>query len=352
MQIRTEIEYDRGNQIGVGQGMNSEVFLADDPQLGGQFVAKEIAKSRLLNDVTLYFCEAQAMFAVDHPNIVPIQYASQTSTHVILTMPYYPNGSLGRRITAGPLDVRELVRVSLGILSGLEAIHIAGFVHFDLKPSNVLFDSIDTPLVADFGQARRISPSGSVTVPPLYPGGIPPEAYVSATGNYLSDIYQVGLLLYRAANGDAVYQRQIAGLDDATIRSRVIAGKLPDRNLFLPHVPKRVRTIIRKALQADPLKRYPSAHDLAVAIGRVPCDPVWHMNVDTTGNVSWRAQRAGRADLQVELKKNGSAAWDVGVYTISNGTIRRAKDPQKNERFGLAEASAMKHLTEVFRHLV
>ncbi len=110
--------------------------------------------------------------------------------------------------------------------------------------------------------------------------------------------------------------------------------------------------IIRKALQVDPIKRYLSAHDLAIAIGRVPCDPIWQMNVDAVGNIFWRAQRAGMADLQVELKKNGSIAWDVGVYTISDGTTRRAKDPKNNQRFGLAQVAAMKHVTEVFRRLV
>ena len=139
MQIRAELQYDRGNQIGVGQGVNSEVFLADDPQLGGQFAAKEISKVSLRNNLTAYFAEAQAMFAVTHPNIVPVQYACETNTHVVLTMPYYQNGSLESRIRRSPLNVLELIRISQGVLRGLAAIHHGSFVHFDLKPSNILF---------------------------------------------------------------------------------------------------------------------------------------------------------------------------------------------------------------------
>jgi len=55
MEILAEIRYERGNQIGIGQGMNSTVFLATDPQLQGPIAVKEIPKSRLGNSVPRYF---------------------------------------------------------------------------------------------------------------------------------------------------------------------------------------------------------------------------------------------------------------------------------------------------------
>jgi eukaryotic-like serine/threonine-protein kinase len=100
MQVVAQIQYTRCGQIGIGQGMNSTVFLAHDPQLCGYFAVKEIEKSRLGNDVTLYFAEAQAMFATSHPNIVPIQYACETVTHIVLAMPHFASGSLATRISS------------------------------------------------------------------------------------------------------------------------------------------------------------------------------------------------------------------------------------------------------------
>src|ERR1700681_3687670 len=112
MQVVAEIQYDRGNQIGVGQGMNSMVFLANDPQLGGQFAVKEIQKIKFGNDIDSYFAEAQTMFATANPSIVPIQYACQTTTHVALAMPYFANGSLAPRICDGPITIRGLIRMA------------------------------------------------------------------------------------------------------------------------------------------------------------------------------------------------------------------------------------------------
>ncbi len=88
MQVLASISYTKVSRIGVGQGMNSEVYLADDSQLGGQVAAKEIDKARFANP-TAYFNEAQTMFAVAHDNVVAVQYACQTATTISLVMPYY-----------------------------------------------------------------------------------------------------------------------------------------------------------------------------------------------------------------------------------------------------------------------
>ena len=172
--------------------MNSTVYLAYDPQLGGRFAAKEVQKCRFGKDIARYFSEAQVMFATSHPNVVPIQYACQIASHVVLAMPYFARGSLAFRISCSPITTRELIRVAQGVLHGVTRIHIAGFIHFDLKPSNVLFGNTDAPLVADFGQTRKILSNGIVQVPPMYRTGVPPEIWTSGVGTAMNDIYQGG----------------------------------------------------------------------------------------------------------------------------------------------------------------
>src|ERR1700730_2572036 len=106
MRVDGSISYTRVRQIGIGQVMNSTVYLADDPQLGGQVAAKEIEKSRFANQ-TLYFDETQAMFAVAHDNVIAVQYACQTPDIISLVMPYYRKGSLADRIQDRPLQLSE-----------------------------------------------------------------------------------------------------------------------------------------------------------------------------------------------------------------------------------------------------
>jgi serine/threonine protein kinase len=134
MQVFASVSYTKLKQIGIGQGMNSEVYLADDPQLGGKIAAKEIDKTRFANP-NRYFDEAQTMFAVAHDNVVAVQYACQTPTLISLVMPYYRKGSLADRIENCPLQLSEVQRVAQGVLAGLAHIHLAGYIHFIVRIS-------------------------------------------------------------------------------------------------------------------------------------------------------------------------------------------------------------------------
>src|ERR1039457_1403269 len=155
MEIVATIRYNKLSQIGIGQGMNSEVFLVHDPQLQGQLAVKEIPKQSFGNNLASYFEEAQAMFAGAHPNIVPIQYACESPGQICLAMPYYPIGSLARRIHVNPLALKGVLQAGDEILRGLSKIHFNGYLHLDLKPTNILFSDRGTAMIADFGQARQ-----------------------------------------------------------------------------------------------------------------------------------------------------------------------------------------------------
>lgn len=156
MEIVATIRYERLKQIGVGQGMNSEVFLAQDPQLQGQFAVKEIGKANFGNDISLYFDEARTMFAVSHPNVVPIQYACQSLNQICLAMPYYASGSLADAIKTDPLPLETALKAADEVLRGVSRIHQQRYLHLDLKPTNVLFSDRGAAMVADFGQARQV----------------------------------------------------------------------------------------------------------------------------------------------------------------------------------------------------
>lgn len=172
MRVDASISYKKICQIGIGQGLNSTVYLIDDPQLGGRLAAKEIEKTRF-RDPAAYFAEAQTMFSVVHENVLAVQYACQTSDTISLVMPYLKNGSLADRTQKGPLQLGEILRIMQGVLAGLAHIHLRSYIHFDVKPSNVIFSDRGVPMVADFGQSREISASGVIRVPPLYTRTMP-----------------------------------------------------------------------------------------------------------------------------------------------------------------------------------
>jgi len=329
--------------------MNSTVYLADEPQLGGQVAAKEIEKSRFANAAN-YFDEAQVMFASAHDNVVRVQYACQTSDLISLVMPYYHNGSIADRIQDRPLQLSEVQRVAQAVLAGLAHIHLTGYIHFDVKPSNVLFSDVSRPMVADFGQSRAISPSGVVTVPPLYMSAQPPETITTGVATTLADIYHVGLLLYRVLSGDKFFSSQIP-TDPAVLRAQISSGKFPDRKRFMAHVPARLRTLVRKALQVNPADRFQTATEMADVLSRVGVALDWAVEPILLGGFRWRASRPDHCDLVVELTTRG-AMWDVATYTEKTGEPPRAKCKKDYWRTGLSLNDAYAHLKDVFEGLL
>ena len=205
MQEVGSITFDCGARIGADQGQNGRVYISTDSQLDGNFAVKKINKSGLANPN--YYAEAKAMYAASHQHVVPVQYACQTADSICLAMPYYAKGSLTDRIRNGPLSLSEVIRgLSQGFLSGLSCIHACGHLHLDVKPSNILFSDTDEPVIADFGQAQKIDWTGAAAAPEkMYGPGIPPEMVLKQKPRIQSDIYQSGLTIYRAVNGDAIF---------------------------------------------------------------------------------------------------------------------------------------------------
>lgn len=349
MEVLAAISYKKLAEIGKGEGRNSKVYLANEPQLGGQIAVKEIEKAQFGNVPEDFFTEAQTMFHATHANVVPVQYACATDTTVSLAMPYYPNGSLGKRIADRPLQLSEVLRVAQGVLAGRARIHLAGFVHFDLKPSNVLFSDTNVPMVADFGQSRTMSAEGVATVTKLYYSAMPPELVQSNAGTIHADIYQAGVLLYRALNGDQFFRSQIPADGDA-LRAKIEKGKFPDRQRFMPHVPRRLQTIVRKAMRVKPGERFDAATEMADKLAKVSLALDWCTEPLTDGGFRWVARRLGYADLIVELMCR-SGKWDVRTFTQTVEQPRRGKDRKANWRSGLSLEAAHDHLKVVFRRL-
>lgn len=274
MEITSIIKADKISLIGNNQGRNSEVYLAHDPQLGGYIALKEIPLTKF-NSPTDYFSEARTLYANKHPRVVPIMYACQDCDFVRLTMPFYKNGSVQNIIEHNPLTVNQIITWGQQFLDGLNFVHINGFVHFDIKPTNILISDDGSVMLADFGQTRFIDFLGTALIPPLYPAHVAPEIFGNTRTTKLTDIYQCGVTLYRLCNGDRVYKQQFFKYVDSLgnlvpeYAEAIKMGKFPNRNYFLPHIPKKLKKIIKKALNIDPSKRHQTVLELMNDLGRV-----------------------------------------------------------------------------------
>lgn len=251
------IQFKKIKDIGNDEGKNSCVFLAKDKQLDGDLIIKQMDKESFKADE--YFLEAKMLYANKHPNIVEIQYASQDDDNIYLAMPYYKNGSLNSLAMNRFLSVRDIIRYSLDVLSAVNYIHSKGLLHLDIKPTNILIDESGKALLTDFGLSKYMDENGIAKQQYNYCLHTEPEFYKNEGRTVQSDIYQIGLTMYRLCNGINILNNQCSNMHIMTtndLEKKVITGKFPNRKYFLPHIPEKLQKVILKALQVNLKQRY------------------------------------------------------------------------------------------------
>ncbi len=146
--------------------------------------------------------EARALATFRHPNIVRVlRYFRENGTAYIV-MEYESGLSLKRWVPQhAPLSQRSLLSIIYPVLDGLEAVHKTGFLHRDIKPDNIYVRADGTPVLLDFGAARRVTANKEMTNI-VSPGFAPFEQYHSQ-GNQgpWTDIYSLGAVMYWMTTG-------------------------------------------------------------------------------------------------------------------------------------------------------
>src|ERR1700730_9968375 len=245
----------------LGQGAFGVVWLAERrPSITTTRVA---LKTSLDDDVDLQTIKQEAdlwVQASGHPNVVPIIEADVYDGRVVIVSEYAPGGTLAERLSnlqGTPMLLDTAVEMILGILGGLEHLHLRSIIHRDLKPANILLQG-DTPRLTDFGISRILkttSQSSSIAGTPVY---MAPETF-DGKRSAQADLWSVGIVFYELLTGRLPYPQ-------ADLSSLVGAILTRDPEPLPPSVPNAIQNVITKALQKDPTKRYQSAGEMRQAL--------------------------------------------------------------------------------------
>jgi serine/threonine-protein kinase len=213
--------------------------------------------------------EAEAVAALQHPNIVQIHEIGDSDGRTYFTMEHVEGGTLHDKVARRPQPAREAAAIVATLAGAIEAAHQNCIVHRDLKPSNVLLTADGVPKIGDFGLARRLDNGTKVTLTGA-PAGTP--SYMSpeqARGKSElvgppTDIYALGAILYEMLTGRPPFDA------DSTlgIVQKVIFDEPVPPSRLNPKVPRDLETICLKCLQKKPNLRYPTAHALGDDLGR------------------------------------------------------------------------------------
>src|SRR5438067_2704719 len=125
----------------------SEVWAADDVELGGRVALKLLARDA---DPARFDREAHAVAALAHPNICQLYDYGEEDGRPYMVLEYLGGGTLEDRLVAGePYPDEQTERIARELASGLAHAHERGLVHRDLKPANILFDDHGRAKISD-----------------------------------------------------------------------------------------------------------------------------------------------------------------------------------------------------------
>lgn len=315
-------------QIGEDEGKNSTVWLARDIQLNENLVLKKIKKDSLnLAELGTYFLEAQMLNECSHPNIMPVRYAGDDSEFVYLTMPFYSQGSLSSISKDRFLSPLEIISHSLDFLNGLLFLHIKGLLHLDIKPTNILINNAGRAVLTDFGLSKYLNEQGFAQQGKVYISHATPQAFLHSERTVQDDIYNAGLTLYRLCCGDNIFYHQYQELLNAGIQPKdfISQGLFPNRNTYFPHIPKKLRNVIRKALSVDVKDRYQNVLEMINDLSKIDTFIDCSMNIE--GNIYTWIYQNGKMEFKIQLDCNNNVFKCSGTKrnTESGKTLNVSK---------------------------
>jgi hypothetical protein len=256
----------------------------------GQAAAIKTPRTRHLAVVERIELEAEALRSLDHPHVVKwIESGPLEHGGLYIAMQRVDGSSLSQSLPAQGFDPARGFELFRQICSGVAHAHIRGVLHRDLKPGNILIDADGRALVADFGLAQPVhervhqlslTQVGTIAGTAEY---LPPEAY---RANYVpsvqTDVYALGVILHELLTGSPP-----RGAWESVSKSRRIDVRIDD--------------VLRRALDPDPARRWPSVEAMSSALEEIHRSP----------------PRYSGAPLVTPATRVADAAWSLlGVFLL------------------------------------
>jgi serine/threonine protein kinase len=258
----------------LGAGGMGEVYEARDTKLKRTVVVKVLPAAVAADpERRLRFQrEAEAVAALNHPNIVTIHAVDEVGGVPFIAMERVDGQALAQLIPPEGLPVTRLLALAIPLTDAVSAAHQRGILHRDLKPSNVMVNAEGRVKVLDFGLAKltegtaatagvtnlptdKLTGDGRILGTVAY---MSPEQAEGRAVDHRSDLFSLGVVLYEMATGD----RPFKGDSAISVISSILKDKPRAITEVRGGIPQELWRIVRRCLEKDPARRIQTALDL------------------------------------------------------------------------------------------
>jgi Tfp pilus assembly protein PilF/TolB-like protein len=304
----------------IGAGGMGVVYKAYDQQLEREVALKLISPGLLADEGAgkRFRKEALALARLNHPNIATIFEFGNADGVDFLVAEYIPGITLDMKLSAGALDVEEVIRLGIQLATGLGEAHNQGLIHRDLKPSNLRVAPDGRLKILDFGlaqlapQASDNDLTASLTQTQDIAGTLPymaPEQLRGGVADARTDLWSAGAVLHEMATGKRPFPESGAPLlINAILNSNPTPPSKANQN-----IPSGLDHVILKALQKEPSRRYQSAFELRADLE--------HLMTGTPVLAKAKPQRVWIAAAVVLLVVLGVAGYVISRKRLGNNIV-------------------------------
>jgi DNA-binding NarL/FixJ family response regulator len=241
----------------------SSVFLARSERLRRNVVLKVMSRGttqREIDDGERFQREYEIISSIQHRAIAEIYDFGELPNHQYLAMEYIPCGDLRDRLR-NPMSVDDSLYYLRSIAEALRVIHVFGILHRDLKPANVMLREDNSPVLIDFGLARRSVEVGTTSVGQVLgsPYYISPEQSQGLKVDARTDLYSLGVMFFEMLTGHRPY----IGKSAMEIMEQHAAASVPR----LPSHVALQQALVDRLMAKELSHRYASADELLADLG-------------------------------------------------------------------------------------
>ena len=268
----------------VGEGTFARVFRVFDEHRRATLAAK-VLRSDIAHEpafLARFRREARVLERLQHPHIVRYYDIVESGDTVFILTDHIPGRTLQselRRI-GRPLTMDEALAYLTPLAAALHFAHQEGIIHRDLKPANILLDDNDRLYVTDFGIARILSDTSTLTVDTTVgtPHYMSPEQIMAGTVTVTTAVYALGIMLYQMLTGQLPFTGDSPDAAGTTTAMRIVYEHLhvkptPPHQLN-PALSSAVEAVILRCLEKDPAQRYQSVSAVYDALTEAAGVPV------------------------------------------------------------------------------